>query len=51
VRVPVARGSSAYSAAIHPSPVPRWKKGTRSSTLAAQITRVAPISMNTEPAG
>ena len=51
VRVLVALGRSAYSAAIQPSPVPRWKKGTRFSTLAAQITRVPPISMSTEPAG
>ena len=51
VRVSVALGSREYSAAIQPSPVPRRKKGTRSSIEAAQMTFVLPISMSTEPAG
>ena len=51
VRVEVALGKSAYSALIHPVPVPRRKYGTRFSTDAAHITRVRPISMSTDPAG
>ena len=47
--VVVARGSIPYSAVTHPLPVPRRNGGTRSSTLAAQITRVRPTSMSTEP--
>jgi hypothetical protein len=49
VRVVVARGSMPYSAVTQPFPVPRINGGTRSSTLAAQITRVRPTSMRTEP--
>jgi hypothetical protein len=49
VRVPVARGSMPYSAVTQPLPVLRRKGGTRSSTLAAQMTRVRPASMNTDP--
>jgi hypothetical protein len=41
----------AYSAVTHPLPVPSRKGGTRSSTLAAQITRVPPHSISTDPAG
>ena len=47
----VALGSREYSAVIHPSPVPLRKNGTRSSTVAAQMTLVLPISISTEPAG
>ena len=35
----VARGSMPYSAVTQPLPVPRRNGGTRSSTLAVQITR------------
>ena len=38
-RVVVARGSMPYSAVTQPLPVPRRNGGTRSSTLAVQITR------------
>ena len=37
-RVVVARGSMPYSAVTQPLPVPFRKLGTRSSTLAAQMT-------------
>src|SRR5262249_43320643 len=49
VRVLVARGSMPYSAVTQPLPVLRRKGGTRSSMLAAQMTRVRPTSMRTEP--
>jgi len=49
VRVFVARGSIPYSAVTHPFPVFLRNGGTRSSTLAVQITRVRPASMNTDP--
>ena len=49
VRESVERGSIPYSAVIHPRPCPRRKKGTRSSMLAAQATRVRPVSMRAEP--
>src|SRR4030066_462881 len=42
-------GSMAYSAVIQPFPFPIRKGGTRSSTVAAQMTFVSPISMRTEP--
>ncbi len=42
VRNCVARGSMAYSAVSQPEPPPRRNGGTFSSTLAVQITRVAP---------
>jgi hypothetical protein len=48
-RVLVARGSMPYSAVTQPLPVLRRKGGTRSSTLAVQITRVFPASMRTDP--
>ena len=38
MRVLVARGSMPYSAVTHPLPVPRRNGGTRSSTLAVQMT-------------
>src|SRR3546814_1279703 len=41
-RVWVARGSMPYSPVTHPSPLPRRKGGTRSSTDAVQSTRVLP---------
>ena len=41
VRVDVARGSMPYSAVTQPLPVLRRNGGTRSSTLAVQMTRVA----------
>ena len=40
VRVVVARGSMPYSAVTQPLPVLRRNGGTRSSTLAVQMTRV-----------
>ena len=48
-RVLVARGSMPYSAVTHPLPVLRRNGGTRSSTLAVQITFVWPTSISTEP--
>src|SRR5215207_204811 len=51
VRVVVARGSIPYSAVTQPLPCPRRNGGTRSSMEAAQITRVLPTSMRTEPSG
>src|SRR5262245_28751743 len=38
-----------YSAVTQPLPLLRRKGGTRSSTLAVQITRVRPTSINTDP--
>src|SRR6187402_2448631 len=49
VRVVVARGSMPYSAVTQPLPVLRRNGGTRSSTLAVQITFVRPTSIRTEP--
>ncbi len=50
-RVVVDRGSMPYSAVTQPFPELRLNGGTRSSTLAVQITRVLPASMRTEPSG
>jgi hypothetical protein len=50
-RVVVDRGSMPYSAVTQPFPELRRNGGTRSSTLAVQITRVSPASMRTEPSG
>jgi hypothetical protein len=49
MRVDVARGSMPYSAVTQPFPVLRRNGGTRSSTLAVQMTRVRPTSINTDP--
>src|SRR5436190_19705589 len=49
VRVLVARGSMPYSAVTQPLPVLRRYGGTRSSTLAVQITLVRPTSISTDP--
>ena len=49
MRVFVARGSMPYSAVTQPLPVLRRNGGTRSSTLAVQITLVRPASMKTDP--
>src|SRR5215210_8148235 len=49
VRVRVARGSIAYSAVSHPSPLPRFQPGTPSSTDAVHNTRVAPNVMRQDP--
>ncbi len=49
VRVLVARGSMPYSAVTQPLPLLRRNGGTRSSTLAVQITRVRPASISTDP--
>src|SRR6266513_4680951 len=49
VRVRVARGSIAYSAVNHPSPLPRFQPGTPSSTEAVHNTRVAPNMMRHDP--
>ena len=48
-RVVVARGSIPYSPVTQPLPVLRRNGGTRSSTLAEQMTRVRPTSMSTDP--
>ena len=48
-RVLVARGSIEYSAVTQPVPCPRRKAGTRSSSEAAQSTRVPPISISADP--
>ena len=45
----VARGSMPYSAVTQPLPELRRNGGTRSSTLAVQITFVRPTSISTEP--
>jgi len=45
----VARGNMPYSAVTQPRPLPLRKGGTRSSTLAVQITRVSPNSTSTDP--
>ena len=44
-----ARGSMLYSAVTQPAPLPRIQPGTRSSIVAAQITRVSPTRMRTDP--
>src|SRR6476659_5209591 len=49
VRVEVARGSIPYSAVTQPLPWLRRNGGTRSSTLAVQITLVRPTSIKTDP--
>src|SRR5205085_5739072 len=49
VRVLVARGSMPYSAVTQPLPELRRNGGTRSSTLAVQMTLVRPTSISTEP--
>ena len=49
VRVVVARGSIPYSAVTQPLPELRRNGGTRSSTLAVQITFVLPDSTRTDP--
>ncbi len=49
LRVRVERGSIAYSAVTHPWPLPLRYGGTRSSTLAAQSTRVSPMVMSALP--
>jgi hypothetical protein len=49
VRVDVARGIMEYSDVIQPFPLFFMKLGTVSSTLAVQITRVRPTSINTDP--
>ena len=49
VRVLVERGSIEYSAVTQPLPCPRRKAGTRSSSEAAQRTRVLPTSIRAEP--
>ncbi len=49
LRVDVARGSIPYSAVTQPFPLLRRKGGTRSSTLAVQMTRVSPTSTSTDP--
>src|SRR5256886_128557 len=51
MRVLVERGSMPYSAVTQPSPWPLRKGGTLSSTVAVQITLVAPNSTSTEPSG
>jgi len=47
----VEDGIMAYSAVSQPLPVFLRNGGTPSSTETAQITRVSPISMRTEPLG
>jgi len=44
-----ALGSIEYSAVIQPPPLPRIQPGTRSSIVAAQITRVSPTRIRTDP--
>jgi hypothetical protein len=44
-----ARGSMLYSAVTQPPPLPRIQPGTRSSIVAAQMTRVSPTRMRTDP--
>ena len=48
-RVVVARGSIPYSAVTQPLPLFRRNGGTRSSTLAVQMTFVLPASTSTDP--
>ncbi len=49
LRSGVACGSIAYSAVTQPVPRPRIHGGTRSSIVAAQITRVSPSEISTLP--
>src|SRR5476649_1624796 len=49
MRVLVARGSMPYSAVTQPFPELRRNGGTRSSTLAVQMTLVLPALMSTDP--
>src|SRR3954462_3533744 len=49
MRVLVARGSMPYSAVTQPFPVLRRNPGTRSSTLAVQMTFVWPALISTDP--
>ena len=49
VRSPVARGSMPYSAVNQPRPLPFSQRGTDSSTVAVQTTRVSPNSTSTDP--
>ena len=51
VRVLVARGSIPYPAVTQPLPVLRRKVGTRSSTLAVQMTLVLPALNQHRPFG
>ena len=48
-RVLVERGNILYSAVTQPLPLPFKNGGTRSSTLAVQMTLVLPKLTNTEP--
>src|SRR5438045_2997555 len=49
LRAFVARGIMPYSAVTQPFPVLRRNGGTRSSTLAVQMTFVRPASIKTDP--
>src|SRR5918996_4802355 len=49
VRVPVDAGSIPYSAVSQPRPEPESQRGTPSSSVAVQSTRVLPKEMSTEP--
>ena len=49
LRVCVARGNMPYSAVTQPSPEPRLKGGTLSSTEAVHSTCVSPKAISTEP--
>src|SRR3954469_25906791 len=49
MRVLVARGSIPYSAVTQPLPLLRRNGGTRSSTLAVQMTLVCPALISTDP--
>ena len=49
LRSPVEAGSIPYSAVTQPLPWPAIQRGTDSSTLAVQITRVPPASIRAEP--
>ncbi len=48
-RSPVEAGSIEYSAVTQPRPFPAIQRGTSSSTLAVQITRVPPASIRHDP--
>ena len=48
-RSPVDAGSIPYSAVTQPRPRPAIQRGTSSSTVAVQMTRVPPISIRAEP--
>ncbi len=49
LRCPVDAGSIEYSAVAQPRPLPAIQRGTDSSTLAVQITRVPPAAISAEP--